>query len=183
MGSPYNWSREQAFRRDEDNCLLWRGCYDSAGRPVFYAKKGEQEPRAIQIHRAIMALIVGRPLQRRELVMPSCGKPGCCSCLEIVTEREKTLRALARYNWNRNPLRRARIAAKVKKLYTIEQVEQMRQMERDGDSRATIRARFGCTAHTPTNRILNYQTYITHLPPALQYALAHQPRGACHGNP
>lgn len=165
-----DWSKEKAFRRDEDGCLIWRGVYDNHGRPVFLFRR-DGRSRPVSIKRALMAMSLGRKLRRNEPVISTCGKAGCCKCLATSTPRRVMLDAMAKHDWTQCPVRRAKISAKTAHKYSLEQIADMRRRDEAGEPRESIARLYVANSGT-LHQILEYKTYIFHLPPAVRHALA-----------
>lgn len=168
---PIDWSREKAFRRTEDGCLSWRGLHSSKGQPIIYIQR-DGHSRPISVRRSIMQMVVGRRLRWEEKVMDTCGNPSCCNRKHlIVTDASTVLRAaLAKHNWNADPIRNAKIARSTKRLYTPEQADDMRRRYEAGESWGSITEAYKAPPST-LRRILQYTGYTAHLPPNIVYAL------------
>jgi hypothetical protein len=178
MPRRYDWARERAFRIDEDGCLIWRGSQHSNGTPQMYfpdADRGERgkRGRTVLVRRAILALMLGRPLLISERVIATCGKDLCCKCLKAVSHSTIGHRAMARHDWTKDHARRLKISATRRRRWTDDQVADMRARRAAGDSPKSIADAYGTTTGHLCH-ILNYRTHVLHLPDAVRYAMAQQ---------
>lgn len=166
----YDWSKEKAFRLDEDGCLIWRGVQSTLGLPLIRVNG-----KHVTVRRALMAIIRGRPLRMCERVTVACEKPLCCSpnCMRVIAPRTVTLRALAKHKWTDNPAYRAKMWANRERKWTDAQVEDMRARDAAGEDRGQIAASYG-TKRNNIAHILAYRSRTSHLSPAAQQMLAQQ---------
>lgn len=169
-----DWSKEKAFRRDDEGCLLWRGSQHSKGHPTLYMITGptKRERRAILVRRAIMALSLGRPLKATERVIAKCGKQLCCSCLRTASSREIGRIALARHDWTKDIVRRLKISGARRRVWTDDQVADIRARHASGERPCDIAAQYA-TRSANLYHILNYRSHVLRLPQAVRTALAH----------
>jgi len=166
-----DWSREKAFRIDDDGCLIWRGSQHAKGHPTIYLGPGQQRI----LRRAVLALIKGRPLKRSERAIVTCGKPLCCSpnCLRAVSHSQIGKIAIAKNDWTKDFGRRLKIAASRTwaRKWSTQQIDDMRRREAEGESRRAIAESLGTT---PSHlwHIFEYRTNTLHLPQSVRFAMA-----------
>ena len=166
-----DWSREKAFRIDEDGCLLYRGVLASKNDLPIIRINGKY----ISVRRAILAKMLGRPLTANETAASKCEKVRCCSpkCLFVMGPRERVLQAIERRHWQAEiSVRRAAWANRPHR-YSDADVDDMRARDAAGEPREEIAARYGNTAHNLMH-IWSYRSRILHLPPEVQNAIAAQ---------
>lgn len=170
MAHIYDWSKERAFRVDEDNCLLWRGCVHSDGNPTLYVRLPDGGRKYVSIKRAVLSMILQRPLARTERAVSMCGKERCCSpyCVRAISYAELNRRTAAETGYAQNYTRRVKISASMQKRWrwTIEQIADMRARDAAGEDRRTIAAEYGSTVDR-LRRIFHYQAQVLHLDPSL----------------
>ena len=168
MPTKYNWSKEKAFRVDEDGCLIWRGQQHSKGFPLLYM--GDR--RTILVRRAILALMKGRPLKPTEKAIVTCGKALCCApqCLRAVSPSRIGKIAIAKHDWTKEHARRMKISATRKRRWTEAELADMRARHAAGERPTDIAAAYG-TKLQNLSAIWRYKSNTLHLPPAVRYAL------------
>lgn len=169
MASVYDWSKEKAFRVDEDGCLLWRGCTHSDGTPVVHLRI-DGKRRYVAIRRAVLSMLLGRPLTRLERAINVCGKPLCCSpyCVRAMTYGELNKRTAEQNGFQQDHARRARISAALESRWrwTREEIADMRARDSAGEDRQQIAADYG-TNIDRLRRIFEYRAQYLHLDPGL----------------
>lgn len=162
-----DWSKEKAFRVDEDGCLLYRGVQSTLGLPIIRVNG-----RYVTVRRALMAMLKGRPLLSSERVSVKCEKGLCCSprCMQIVSSRDLTVAALAKHRWTDNPVYRAKMWANRQPKWTDAEIDDMRARDAAGEDRDAIAADYG-TNRKNLAHIFAYRSRTLHLPPPLRHAL------------
>lgn len=175
MAAIYDWAKEKAFRRDEDGCLHWRGCTHSDGTPVVHVRLPDGRRKYVAIRRAVLAMLLERPLTRLERAIVICGKPLCCSpyCVRAVTYAELNKRTAAETGYAQAHDRRAKISASMQKRWrwSVEQIADMRARDAAGESRRSIADSYDTT----TDRlypIFEYRVQVLHLDPGLVAQMA-----------
>lgn len=170
MAAVYNWAKEKAFRVDEDGCLLWRGCTHSDGTPVVHVRLLDGRRKYVAIRRAVLAMLLERPLTRLERAVVICGKELCCSpyCVRAVTYAELNKRTAEETKCQKAHGRRAKISASMQKRWrwSAEQIADMRARDAAGESRRSIADSYDTT----TDRlypIFEYRVQVLHLDPGL----------------
>lgn len=163
-----DWSREKAFRIDEDGCLLWRGSQHHKGLPTIYLGPGQQR----LLRRSILAMMYGRPLKQSERAIVTCGKALCCSpkCLKAVTHSKIGKLAVERTGYTDSDARRQKIAKARRRKWTHEQIADMRARDAANEPRKAI-ARSYNTTDRHLWHIFEYRSNVLHLPAAVRYAM------------
>ena len=170
MAMIYDWSKEKAFRRDEDGCLLWRGCTHSDGLPTVHVRLPDGRRKYVAIRRAVLAMLLERPLTRLERAITVCGKELCCSpyCVRAISYAELNKRTAAETGYAQAHDRRAKISAAARKRWrwSAEEIADMRARDAAGEPRRSIADSYDTT----TDRlypILEYRVQVLHLDPGL----------------
>lgn len=170
MAAKYDWSKEKAFRVDEDGCLLWRGCAHSDGTPTVYTRTPDGRRKYIAIRRAVLSMLLERPLTHLERAIVVCGKDLCCSpyCVRAVTYAELNKRTADETKCQKTHARRAKLSAAAQKRWrwSADEIADMRARDAAGESRRSIADSYDTT----TDRlypIFEYRVQVMHLDPGL----------------
>lgn len=172
MSRKYDWSKEKAFRVDDDGCLLWRGTVHSDGDPIIYDTSTGRR-RYISVRRSLLAMVKGRPLARAERTISICGKKLCCNpyCLRAVSFSEVCKATAERTGYPQSYARRIKISESQQKRHSNAGIAEIRARAAAGEDRNALCAEYGISRSRLYN-ITSHRARVVHLPQSERHALS-----------